>query len=385
MSGSRAPKGTGSVRALNGRWQAMLSFVDAGGERRRRSQMFDTRTEARAWLRDATARAARGRVDSEHTVGEYLADWVAALPLTGLEANTISWYRSAVQRHIIPALGGVRLDRLTATRIEAFLAEKVERGRLDGRGGLGPTSVRRLQVTLSKALGDAWRKGMLAENPMARVEAPKVPARDVTASVWAPDDISMFLEATRTDREAPLWQTATMTGLRREELAGLRWGDVDLEAGVVSVRRARVEVDGRVIEKGPKSAASRRTVDLDSETVAVLRRWKVAQLEERLRAGTAWHGGGWVFSDELGAPWHPDRITKTFGRTLRRLGLPPTDIKGLRHAHATALLKAGVHHKVVQERLGHSSSRVTLDIYSAVLPGMQREAVEKLADLIGRR
>jgi integrase len=316
------------------------------------------------------------------TVGEYLHHWLGSLGMSQLEANTVAWYRSAAIRHIIPALGGVKLSRLSAVQVEKFLAEKADHGRLDGKGGLGPASVRRLQVTLHKALDAAVRKGMLATNPVDHADKPKLPPRDVTENVWTPEQTAAFLETTKSNRLAPLWRTVCMTGLRRSELAGLQWGDIDLERGVLSVKRARTHVDGKTITKGPKSAASRRTVDLDTETVAVIKRWRAAQLEERLRAGTAWDPGEWVFTDEIGAPWRPDGLTKTFVKAAKATGLPDTDIKGLRHAHATALLRAGAHPKVVQERLGHSSISVTLDIYSSVLPGMQREAVELLASMM---
>jgi integrase len=384
MSGTRAPRGTGSVRVVDGRHEASYSFTDEMGRRRRRSQRFDTRTAARAWLRDRTAETAAGRVtDREVTVGEFLVDWLGSLGMAQLEAATISWYRSAVHKHIIPVIGGVKLAKLTPVTVEAFLDGKAKSGRLDGKGGLGPASVRRLAITLGKALTAAVRAGLLPANPVALAAKPKVPAQDVTADVWTPEHVAMFLEATRTDRLAPMWRTATMTGLRLQELAGLGWRDVDLEAGVVSVRRARTQVDGEIIVKGPKTPSSRRTVDLDEGTVRVLGRWKVAQLEERMAAGPAWESGDWVFTDELGRPWRPDGIRYRLQKAVAAAGLPPTDVKGLRHAHATALLKAGVHHKVVQERLGHSSSRVTLDVYSAVLPGIQREAVDRLAEMIG--
>ena len=125
--------------------------------------------------------------------------------------------------------------------------------------------------------------------------------------------------------------------------------------------------------------------DLDHETVAVLKRWKVDQLEERMLAGSAWEPGEWVFTDQIGRPLRPDSITHRFQRAVGTAGLPDTDVKGLRHAHATAMLRAGVHPKIVQERLGHASIKVTLDIYSSVLPGMQREAVEQLARLFEGR
>ncbi|MCH7667580.1 MAG: tyrosine-type recombinase/integrase [Acidobacteria bacterium] len=380
----RRPKGTGNIRERGGRFQATYSYMDATGRRRLRSETFDTKTEARAWLTARLAEVATGRVSDPGTltVGEYLQDWLGSLGMAQLEAATVSWYRSAVIRHIIPALGGVKLSKLSAIQVEAFLAEKAENGRLDGKGGLGPVSVRRLHVTLRKALAAAVRKGMLATNPVDLADKPKIPPVDVTESCWTPEHMTAFLEATKADRLAPLWRTACMTGLRRSELCGLQWPDIDLDAGVLSVKRAMVQVDGKPILKGPKSASSRRAVDFDAGTVAVLRRWKVSQLEERLLAGTAWEQGDWVFTNEIGAPWRPDSLTKTFLKTARATELPRTDVRGLRHAHATAMLRAGVHPKVVQERLGHSSIAVTMDIYSSVLPGMQREAIDRLASMM---
>jgi integrase len=268
--------------------------------------------------------------------------------------------------------------------VETFLADKAACGRLDGKGGLGPASVRRLQVTLHKALDAAVRHRLLAVNPMDLADKPKVPRSDVTETVWTPDQMTTFLEATRNDDLHPLWHLACWTGLRRSELAGLQWGDLDLERGVLSVKRARTQVDGKPVLKGPKSATSRRSIDLDDQTVSVLRKWRSTQNKKRLEVGEAWDRGEWVFTNNLGQPWRPDGITRRFVNAAKKAGLPPTDIKGLRHAHATALLKAGVHPKVVQERLGHSSISVTMDIYSSVLPGMQREAVEKLVSMMGQ-
>lgn len=179
-------------------------------------------------------------------------------------------------------------------------------------GGLGPASVRRLQVTLHKALHAAVRKGLLQVNPADLADKPKIPPRDVTEDVWSPETTAQFLEATAEDRLYPLWRLAAWTGLRRSELAGVQWGDLDLDTAMLSVKRARTQVDGKPVVKGPKTASSRRVVDLDSETVAVMRRWKIAQMEERLRAGSAWEPGEWCFTDEIGAPWRPDALTRVF-------------------------------------------------------------------------
>jgi len=384
MTEQRRPKGTGSIRQRGARYQATYSFVDGTGARRRRSERFDTRTEARKWLNARLNEVDLGKVvdTSALTVDEYLTQWVASLPLTGLEPTTLNWYRSAVETHIVPALGRVRLDRLSPTRIDVFLATKAESGRVDGKGGLGPTSLRRLRTTLSKALSDAVRKGLIAENPMKRVDPLRVPRSDVTATVWSPQTISKFLTAAKDDRLFPLWRLAAMTGLRREELAALTWPDIDLKAGVVSVRRARVDIGGEIIVKGPKSAASRRLVDLDDQTLKVLRNWRKRQAKERLTVGPGWDPSEWVFTDKIGRPWRPDGITYRFTKAVKKAGLPSTHIKGLRHAHATALLMTGAHPKVVQERLGHASIKVTMDIYSSVLPGIQREAIDRLANII---
>lgn len=385
MSENRRPKGTGSIRARGDNFEATYSFQGLDGRQKRRSATFPTKTEARKWLTARTAEVADGRATDAGglTVGQYLTDWLASLPLQGLEANTLAWYRSAVDRHIIPSMGSVKLNKLSATRIEAFLAQKAESGRLDGTGGLGPTSIRRLVVTLTKSLSAAVRKGLLASNPMVLVERTRTPQVDVTEAVWSIDQMTVFLDAVREDRLYPLWQTAAMTGLRREELCGLQWGDIDLSAAALSVKRARVQVNGGApITKGPKSPASRRVVDFDADTRDALKTWKVAQLEEKLRVGTAWTGGGWVFTNEIGEPYHPEYVGKRFRKLCAGLDLPRITMRQLRHSHATALLAAGTNPKVVQERLGHSSIKVTMDIYASVLPTMQREAVEKLAEMM---
>ena len=210
------------------------------------------------------------------------------LGMSQLEAATVSWYRSAATRDIMPALGSVKLAKLSPVMVELFLADKAENGRLDSKGGLGPASVRRLQVTLHKALDAAVRKGILARNPADLADSPRMPPRDVTIDVWTAAELARFIEATQTDRLAAVWRLAAMSGLRRSELVGLPWPDIDLDRGWLSVRRSVVSVDGgppRV--KPPKTARSRRTVELDGRTVSGLREWRRTQLEERLRAGAS--------------------------------------------------------------------------------------------------
>jgi integrase len=349
--------------------------------------VFRTKTAARSWLNERIAEVQTGQITDagDLTLTQYLTDWLGSISVIGLEPTTLSWYRSAVTRHIIPTLGSVKLAKLSPVTIEAFLADKAESGRLDGAGGLGPASVRRLMVTLHKALDAAVRKGMLSRNPADLAESPKMPVTDATADVWTPEELAQFITATTADRLTGIWRMAAMTGLRRSEVCGLTWPDVDLDAGVLSVRRAAVVADGRRHVKAPKTPASRRTVDLDGATIQALREWRTRQLQERLRAGEAWNDDQWLAANELGAPIHPDWLSALFTRRAEEAGLRRITFRQLRHSHATALLRAGVHPKVVQERLGHSSIRVTLDVYSAVLPNMQREAIERLAHMFDAR
>jgi integrase len=308
------------------------------------------------------------------TIGEYLTAWMEGLP-GQVEAKTAEWYRWVVRRHLIPTLGRIHLDRLTPVDVDRLLAERK-------RAGIGTTTLRAIRVTLGKALGDAVRKGLLYRNPVELADRPKSQKRDATVIVWTPQEVGVFMRSVTGDRLAAMWRTAAMTGMRRSEICGLYWADLDLEQGALSVRRAVVVVEGHPHVKSPKTAKSRRTVELDMGTVVALKEWRRCQLEERLRAGEAWEIGEWVFTDELGQPVNPEWVGKKFRRLVATTSLPSITMRQLRHSHATALLRAGVHPKVVQERLGHSSIGVTLDIYSSVLPTMQREAVERLIALI---
>lgn len=386
---TRRPKGTGSIRNRNGRWQGSFFEIDPRTESRRQiSKTFDTKTAAQEWITTTMAEMERNgpTVRNHDTLADFLCMWLDSRDVTELAANTKSWYRSAVKDHIIPALGSIRLDKLSAAQVDAFLASRLKGGRLDGRpGGLSPSSVRRLYVTLRKAVTWGQRMNVLARDPMRGVSAPKLPTADPLSKSWTIEQVETFLASVADDRLQALWHTAAWTGMRRGELVGLRWSDVDLDGGAVSVRRTVVMVDGLPVESTPKTNRGRRVVELDDRTVAALRKHRAAQVVERLAAGSAWHDKDDVFVWEDGRPLRPDWVSHRFGQLVRTAGLRPIPFSGLRDTHATALLRAGVHPKIVQERLGHHSAAFTLDVYSAVIPAMQRDAVERLSEqIVGR-
>jgi len=379
----RREKGSGSIRELNGRWQALYFVEDADGKRRQRTKVHATKTEAREWLRKKLAREAQAVTTDERTLGEWLDEWLSSRSVTKLAPATRLWYSSAVEKHIRPYLGHVPLQKLTAAQLEGFYTDREQRGRLDGTGGLGPASVRRLHVTLYRALESATRKRLLETNPAKWVEEkPRVGRVDLSEKAWTPDHLRTFLGSVAGDRLEVLWQVAALTGLRRGEALGLRWHDVDLGRGKLHIRQTWVMVGGSPQLSTPKTDLSRRSVALDSLTLTALRRHKVHQNEERLLAGEVWQDHDLVFCSEDGTPLRPDWVSARFGKLVAQSGLPPLPFHGLRHTHATSLLKAGANPKVVQERLGHYSAAFTLDAYSSVVPGLQAEAAEDVAALV---
>jgi len=200
--------------------------------------------------------------------------------------------------------------------------------------------------------------------------------------VWSPQQLRTFLDHVRDDRLYAAWLLLATTGMRRGEVAGLRWVDVDLDAGRVSPRRPRVVVNHEVIVSEPKTAKGRRSIALDPATVAALRDHRRWQLEDRLAVGPRWEDAGLVFTWPDGRPLHPERFSRWFEQHTRAAGLPKIRLHDVRHSYATAALAAGVPAKVVSERLGHANIAITMDTYSHVLPGLDAEAAGTVARLI---
>jgi integrase len=278
--------------------------------------------------------------------------------------------------NIIPALGDARLTKLRPEQISDFYSKALSVGRCDGKdGGLSPRTVHHIHVVLKQALTQAcvWRA--INHNPAALVRPPKV-ARKEMRTVDT-DATAKMIEAARGASIFIPVLLGVLCGLRRGEICGLRWRSVDLDAGRLSVVASVVKVRGDVREKQPKSGKG-RSVTLPSMLVTELRRHRLQQSEWLLRIGARLTDDHHVFTKEDGTPVYPSTLTRSFSLFMRRRGLPRIRFHDLRHSHATHLLAAGVHPKIAQERLGHSSVGITLDTYSHVLPGMQEDAVAKV-------
>lgn len=227
---------------------------------------------------------------------------------------------------------------------------------------------------------------LLQRNPADRAKPPNASAeagelRKIHA--WTPAELARFFERTTHQRHHTAWHVLAMTGMRRGEVLGPTWEVVDLDAATLSVRRTLVDVEaGEPIWSDPKTDRGRRLVRMDAGTVAKLRIHRAAQLSERLLIGEGYRDYSLVFAMPDGRPIHPERFSREFTQTVERSALPRIRLHDLRHTWATLALQAGVHPKVVQERLGHSNIAITLDIYSHVIPAMQTDAADRVAALI---
>jgi integrase len=265
------------------------------GKRKQHSRGgFRTKRAAQEALNEALARLREGTFvqPSPRRLGSFLVEeWLPAVRPPRVRPSTWATYRMAVERHIFPAIGGVVLQRLTPAHLTTFYRALLDNGRRKGRGGLAPKTVRNVHGVLHAALRDAVRWGYLPRNVAAGADLPKRMTPEM--HVWNPEQLRTFLEQVWDDALYAAWMLFATTGMRRGEVAGLRWSDVDLEAGRVSPRRPRVVVDYEVHVSEPKTAKGRRSLALDPATVAALREHRTRQLEQRLAVGHVGRTWAW--------------------------------------------------------------------------------------------
>lgn len=443
--GTRCPKlkrTDGTWNPRHGVWYFKLELEPGANGRRRYLKRggFATREEALDAMSDAKVKAGRGRdLTSRLTFGTWFDRWLA-MKRQSLQRSTTERYAQHGRAFLKPHLGHIDLDRLRVDHVSAmFRAIEEDNARIEaarasddpavrasvrGRRVTGPVTQQRIRATLRSCLADAVRQQLVDVNVGAlvelkparraralvwtreRVEAWRAEYERVLAEtgaegsdafrvwravdrpspvmVWTPQQTGAFLDHAVKHRLYALYHLVAYRGLRRGEACGLRWEDVDLEAGTITPRRQLRQIGWEVEEADLKTDGSEAPIALDRATVDVLRAHRVRQSEERLAWGEAWQGVGHVFTREDGSPLHPASVTAVFERLAFEAGLPPVRLHDLRHGAATLALAAGVDMKVVQEMLRHSSITITADIYSSVLPEMAHEAAEAAAAMIPR-
>jgi integrase len=371
MAKKRRGNGEGSIfRRKNGRWVGQYTIYTANGPKRK-TLSGKTRAEVVARLADAITDREAGLVfDAGNlTLGEYLNRWLVNSVQDSVRRRTYESYLSIVGRHIVPALGRVRLTALTPAHVQALYRAKLD-------SGLSPTTVEHIHTTLHRALGQAVRWGMVPRNVSDAVDVPKRNSPEIRP--LTPQQARALLAAAQGDPYEALYVLALTTGMRQGELLGLRWEDVDLGRAVVHIRQTLITGYSKQTFGKPKTAHGRRSIKITPGTVDTLTRHR-----ERQRAAGLYLDSGLVFCNRVGSPVHPKNLTdRHFRPLLRRAGLPPIRFHDLRHTAATLLLSRNVHPKVVQELLGHANISITLDTYSHVLPAMQDGAAAAMQDAL---
>ena len=356
----------------------------ATGKRKQRTKGgFRTRAAAEDALTEVLNEIRSGTVvaPSSVTLEEYLTEWLTTVR-PQLRETTWASYGVAVQR-ICWGLGAGKLQALTAVEVERFYARLVNEGGPAGRP-LAAKTVRNTHIVLHRALADAERLRLVMRNVAHLARPPAVP--HVERATWSADELAAFLEHVSGDRLFAAYVLLATTGMRRGEVFGLRWRDVDLSARRASITQTVTTVNDKLVLGPTKTNRSRRTISLDPTTVDVLHAHRVVQDQERATAGQAWDPSyDLVLCDGTGRPEHPDRFSRQFQRYVKATDLPP--LRGphnLRHTWATLALRAGVHPKVVSDRLGHATIAVTIDTYSHVAPSLDAEAADTVAaDIFG--
>jgi integrase len=369
----------GSIsRRKDGRWEARYTIHTVDGPKRK-VLYGRTRAEVSAKLTKAMADRDGGVVFDAGgtTVGDYLDRWLSDSVRGTVRESTYSRDKYLVTNHIKPALGRLKLTNLNALHLQGFY-----RDRLDS--DLSGSTVQKMHHVLHKALAQAIKWNLIPRSPADSVKAPTPTPKEMHP--LSASEARKLLEAAQGDRLEALYVLAIHTGMRRSELLGLKWPDVDLENATVRVRRTLTRTDdGKRFGLGePKTRQSRRTVKLTLRAVEAIRSHRARQAEEKLRAGGLYQDQDLVFASEGGGLINPSNLRqRSFIPLLKRADLPRITFHDLRHTCASLLFQKNVHPKLVQDLLGHASVAITLDTYSHMLPGMGSEAANAMGEALG--
>jgi integrase len=353
-------------------WAIVLSLgVDpsTGKRRQKWTSVKGTKREAEKKLRELLTQIDNGTYiePSKQTLAEFLEEWIRDYVEPNLSAKTVEWYRYIANNHLIPGLGNIPLIQLRPEHIAQYLRAKRSNQNLGGFKPLSNQTIKHQYTTLHAALQCAVWLGKLMQNPADKIKPPKV--ERPTRRYWTKAESDQFLEAIKDSPYHAYFYSLLYTGARRNELLGLKWSDINLFGATIHIAHSKT---GRG-----------RTVELPPSCALVLGEYKKKRAVEMMLLGKALTDDDSVFTYADGKPFQPSGVSHAFIKLVRQTGMKPIRLHDLRHSHASIMLEKGIHPKVVQERLGHSSVQVTLDIYSDVMPGIHKGAAKQFDEPTG--
>jgi integrase len=371
----RNANGEGTAyRRPDGRWAAQAYINQSDGRRVRRTLYGSTRKEVERKMTDLVDRESRGRpiVPLALTLEAYLNEWLTQIVAVRVRGNTLSHYKFQIDRYLVPDLGRKKLAQLSARDLRLYFDSLRRRG-------VGARTVQYVHSTLRAALEDAVREELLDKNvaKLVRVPAPpRTEPRPLTV-----DEVRAFLKSSRDDRLYAMFLVFALLGLRRSEVLGLRWEDLDLEHGFLQIRRGLQRIDGQLQVLPTKTARSRRTVPLPSIVVSALQAHVAAQNRDRLQLAERWPDLGYVFTTPIGTPIDPRNCTRVVQAACTKAGLRAVRLHDFRHGCVSVLLSLGVPPRTAMDIVGHSTIEVTMNVYGHVTLDDKRTALDKVGDL----
>jgi integrase len=360
-------------------------YVNAGKDPRtgkrvqHRKTGFPTKKAAQTARNEVAAKVDKGAfvAPTKESFAEYVDKWLPRRASTGdgLKPTTLANYERYIRNDIGPsALGAMMLTDIRTYHINDFLAELTEAGR-------GAVTVRRIAAVVQSAMRDAARSRRVEANPATGLELPTVAKKKM--KIWEPEQVGVFLDTAAGHRLGPLFELDMFTGLRRAELVGLRWADVDLPGRRLTIHKTRVQADKVIVEQeDTKTEAGQRIVELDDRAAGALIAWRIKQSAEAEEWGEMWANTGHVFTYENGEPLKPQYATRLFDKLRVQAGLPKLTLHGSRHEHASLLIASGADIAIVSKRLGHSNIATTSDLYTHLIGSASRNAAENASALV---
>ncbi|MEH7275086.1 tyrosine-type recombinase/integrase, partial [Neobacillus vireti] len=349
--------------------------------KQKKKRGFKTKKEAEKYLSEQLNAVDKGTYfePKDITFGEYLDYWLENYAKPNTAVRTLENYYYMITQHLKPSLGSIKIAKLHPSHLQEYYSQKLVNGKKDGLG-LSAQSVKHHHRLIHKALKDAVKWQFLVRNVAQAVTPPKI--KKIEMQIWDNIQVKTFLNAARSSVYYPIYLTAIYTGMRRGEILGVRWQDVDFDNNIIYVRQSLQEVKKVGLTfKEPKSGKS-RSITITPSLKKELEKIYQQLIENKSLFGKEYNDLDLVFAQKNGKPIQPTELARNYRKMVDSSGLPYIRFHDLRHTHATLLLKQGIHPKVVSERLGHSTIGITMDTYTHVLPNMQKEAAHQFEQLL---